>query len=312
MKRGRTGVALAMAGLLVGGIWLGVAVTGHAATTQQVTASLECEPGTVKTTVGCLLTVTNEGGNNVTAVKVTITASAGTFLNSTDSRCAPSGSTLTCNIGKLTGFGKLDSTFTETHELQVPSTGTVVQTMIGRYSPNANNRGDDDITPFLPVETEVDSSNDFDGRFADGNGESVQTGTNLSGSNFYSTSATLTGTEFTVGLTVRERGASPNSPNCPTGCFGAEEIDFDITPIANTDFPMGYKLLIKIADAAIPNSVKDFELDVRHDGDPVPLCEDTDPEDEPCIDDRDIANSPKDATIVIIGPGDANGSWGVG
>ena len=310
MKRGRSGLTLAIAGLLVAGIWLGVAVTGQAATTQQVKANLACEPGTAKSTVGCAVTITNVGGNNVTKIELTVTATAGTFLNSSDPRCQPNGSTLTCKIPKMSA-GQI---IVETHELQLTATAT--QTMLGRFSPNPNGRGSDDIivTPIGGVTTTLNSSNDFDGQFADSNMDDVQTATNLSANNFYSTGATLAGAGFTVGLTVNERNVSGVTSNCPTGCFGAQEIDFEITPLPNTSFPNLYTLVIKIADAAIPNSVDEDELDVRHDGDPVPLCDgDTLPANEPCIVDRDIANgSAKNATIIVSGPGDENGSWGVG
>ena len=90
-------------------------------------------------------------------------------------------------------------------------------------------------------------------------------------------------------------------------------IDFQITPLPTTADPTSYTLLIKIADEAIDNNVKEEDLEVRHDGVLVPLCADANPAEEPCILERDIPNAnPKDATILITGPGDQNGSWGVG
>jgi hypothetical protein len=288
----------------------GAAATGQAADPQKVTASLACTPETAKTTVGCALTITNVGGNNVTKVEVTVTATGGTFLSSTDSRCTPSASTLTCRIPKMSS----GAIVVETHELQLTASAT--QTVAGRYSPNPNSRGSDTVlvTSPNPVTTTQNTSNDFDGLFANNSADDAQTGTTLSGSNPYSTNATLTGS-FTVGLTVLEHGAGTGNPNCPaTGCFGGQVIEFEITPLPNTAFPDLYTLLIEIADAAIANNVQENELDVRHDGVAVPLCtDDISPEDQPCIVDRDIASgNPKDATIIVSGPGDQNGSWGVG
>lgn len=323
MKLGRTGVALAIAGLLVGGVLFGAAVSGEAAVTQQVKAALSCEPGTVTTgtTVGCLLKVTNEGSNTVHSVTVTVVANnGGTFVPSSLELCTPNGTntTLTCDIGTLTGSGGANPVFTETYELQMPAPtppadgASVTQTASGRYAQKPNNRGSIVIDAVSDT-THQDDDPDFDGRFSDSETESVATGTGLNEDNPYSTGAALFGS-FTVGLSVRERDVNPTtSPNCPSGCFGAQEIDFDITPLDGATFPDTYTLEITIADEAIPNSVKEDELDVRHDTVSVPLCdEDTSPEDEPCIVDRDIDNRTKIATIIVSGPGDQNGSWGVG
>ena len=64
-------------------------MTGQAAVTQQVSAALTCQPETVKpgNTVGCELTVSNTGGNNVNQVVVTDEAPGGTFLSSSSSLC---------------------------------------------------------------------------------------------------------------------------------------------------------------------------------------------------------------------------------
>jgi uncharacterized repeat protein (TIGR01451 family) len=314
MKRGRTGVALAMAGLLVGGIWLGVAVTGHAANPQQVTASLKCEPGTVKPeqgqTVGCTLTVENIGGNNVTKVVVTDTATGGKFLSTSDSRCTGLNTdTLTCKVAKLAAGAK----FIETHELQVATTGTsFLQDLEGRYSPNDNNRNSDAILAEDKV-TILNTSADFDGRFANGNGDSVETDTALSEDNPYTTFATLNGSTFEVGLTVREQTPGPaEAENCPpSGCLGNEVIEFNITPLFD-DLPDTYTLIITIAGEVVGNA-KIGDLVVRHDGHVVGLCPDTDSDPAgACISDRSKAPSTKIATFTITGPGDGNGSWGVG
>lgn len=315
-KRRRHFVLLgALAGAFGIALVLGAAVAGKAATTQQVTASMTCQPPTVKpaSTVGCILTVTNVGGNTVNQVVVTDRAPGGTFSSSTSSRCTASGDTLTCDIGKLTGAGSAGSTFSELHELQVPASGTsFTQTVDGRYSPNPNNRSSDTISP-VSVATTLDDSADFDGRFANANGESVQTGTAVSGSNPYATGATLVGAQaFAAGLTVREQSSGSGDPNCPsTGCFGEQVIQFEITPLAGSNFPAGYMLTIRISGQALPNGTKADELDVRHDGDPVPLCPATDPAGA-CVVSRTIERRSKDAIIVIEGPGDGNGGWGVG
>jgi hypothetical protein len=265
--------------------------------------------------VGCLLTVTNHGANTANQVKVTVTAdNGGTFLSSTSPLCVPNGSTLTCNIGQLSGVGTPNSTFTEKHELDMPSSGaSVTQTAAGTFSQKPNNRGSETIAP-VKAETTQSDNPDFDALFANSGADTAQTDTNISETNPYTTGAVLFGT-FTVGLSVEEKDIVGNNPNCPTtGCFGGQVIEFEITPLPTTADPTSYTLEIKIADAAIDNNVKEHQLEVRHDGVPVLLCGgDVDPAEVPCILDRDIATStPKDATILIAGPGDQNGSWGVG
>jgi uncharacterized repeat protein (TIGR01451 family) len=305
----------------------GAAVAGQAATPQQVKATLSCEPSTVKpgTSTGCVLTVTNVGGNNVNNVTITDTASAGaSFLSSSrPTLCAISDDklVLTCNIGKLTAAGTLGATFSETHELQVPSTGAVSQGLQGRYSSTSgNNRGSDSIAVPDPLSTSLDGSPDFDGRFANEAADFVQTDA-ISAGNPYSTRATLGTTGFAVGLTVKERAAE-SSPNCPsTGCFGGQVIDFAITPLAGTEYPNSFTLTIKVY---VGPGIKDTDLDVRHTTlvnnvlttSLVPLCS-TDPDHPPypsgdCISSRAVNSSTKVATIVIEGPGTGNGGWGVG
>jgi uncharacterized repeat protein (TIGR01451 family) len=292
---------------------LGGAVTSQAATTQQVKSSINCEPATVKPgrTVGCTLTVTNEGGNNVTKVVVTDQAPGGTFLSTDDSRCTGlNTATLTCNIAKLASGEQ----FIETHELQVPSSGTsIVQTVTGRYSPNPNGRGSDTI-PEITKTTTLDPSADYDGTFANSNGDSVGTGTAISGSNPYTTSATVNGTTFEVGLTVREHTPGPDdAQNCPpSGCLGNQVIEFSITELVD-ELPDTYTLIIRIAGEVVGNT-KIEDLVVRHDGNVVPFDPTgtlTDPAGA-FIFDRSKANSTKIATFIIKGPGDGNGGWGVG
>ena len=307
------GVIAAIAFTVLGGI----AVTGQAATTQQVIATLTCQPATVKpgNTVGCTLTVSNTGGNNVTKTVVTDAAPGGKFLSSSSSLCTGINTdTLTCDIGKLTAVGTAESSFTETHELQVPSSGTsLVQTVAGRFSPNPNNRASDTIQPPAPVTTSLNSSADFDGRFANAGGENVQTG-GLSADNPYSTGATVLGaTTFAVGLTVLEQSAGNSNVNCPNGCFGGQVIHFDITPLAGSVFPSSYELTALISGLVIPNNKKAADIVVRHDGVVVPLCSSgqTDPTGS-CVVSKTIKSSTKIATIEIEGPGTGNGSWGFG
>jgi uncharacterized repeat protein (TIGR01451 family) len=292
----------------------GAAVTGRAATTQQVTASLTCQPATVNpkpgSTIGCTMTVANAGGNIVNQVVVTDLASGGTFLSSSSSLCTPSGSTLTCNIGKLTGTGTPGSTFSETHELDVPDSGaSVTQTVTGRYSPNPNSRGSDTI-PSVSVPTTLDTSNDFDGKFANGNGESVQTGTTItSDGNPYSTGATLLGTTgFAVGLSVREQSAGASNVNCPGGCFGGQVIEFNITPLATSALPTSFRLTIRVY---VGPGVKSEDIQVYHNGFAVPEAPDTDPAGDSLTGPPVVDSSTKIATVVIEGPGTGNGSWGV-
>ncbi len=302
--------------VIVVGLLGGAATSGHAATTQQVGATLSCAPTTVApgTTTGCLLTVTNNGGNSVNNVGATVTATAGTFVSSTDSRCTPNGITLTCSFGKLAAGANVK----ETHELQVPSSGTtpVVQSVTGRYSSSTgNNRGNDDISAPPPVSVSLDDTADFDGKFANGATDSVQTDP-VSTGNPYSTGATLGTTGFAVGLTVKEKAAGSNNPNCPsTGCFGAQVIDFEITPLGDSAFPASFTLTIKVY---VGPGVQPADLDVRHSTtlhgtNPVPLCSSntTDPSGD-CISSRTVQSNTKIATIVVTGPGDGNGSWGVG
>ena len=249
---GGAAAALAMAVAVLGG----AVGAGRAATTQQVTASLACEPATVKLggSTGCLLTVTNIGGNNVNNVNVTVTASAGAYLSSSEpSTCTISSSelVLTCAVGKLTAVGTPGAKFTEIHELEVPTAGsTISQKVEGRYSSTSgNNRGSASISvPQLnhPLITTLSGSDTFDGTFADGAEDSVQTGP-ISGTKRYTTGATLGTTGFFVGLTVGEQSAGLNNPNCPsTGCFAGQVIDFHITPLPGSAFPDSFELTIQV------------------------------------------------------------------
>jgi hypothetical protein len=311
---GGAAAALAMAVAVLGG----AAATGRAATPQQVTASLTCQPGTVNPnangTTGCVLTVTNIGGNSVNSVVVTDNASAGTFLNSSSSLCAASGNTLSCSIGKLTGAGTPGSTFSETHELDVPSSGTVTQDVTGRDAPNPNSRGSDTVRPATAT-TNLDSSSDFDGKFANQATDSVQTGGAISGTNPYSTGATLGTTGFAFGLAVREQSAGTANPNCPsTGCFAGQVIQFDITPLPGSSFPSSFRLTIKVY---VGPGVKENELDIRHTStlhgtNLVPMCADGSDPSGDCVVSKPIGSSTKIATITIEGPGTGNGGWGVG
>jgi hypothetical protein len=300
------------------------AATGQAAAPQQVKAKLSCVPSSVApgTSTGCTVTVTNIGGNNVNNVTVQVVASAGSFVAPLDAGCAASGTTLTCNFGKLTAVGTPGSSKTETHELQVPTTGSpITQTLSGRYSSEkGNNRGDAVIMVELPnpVSTTLDASADFDGRFSNSATDSVQTDPiSTSAGNFYSTGATLGTTGFAVGLTVEEKPQGMNNPNCPaTGCFGAQVIDFNITPLSTSGFPDSFTLTIKVY---VGPGVQENEIDVRHTTlvnnvlttSVVPLCPDTDPSGD-CVRSKNVANNTKIATIIVDGPGSGNGSWGVG
>ena len=214
----------------------------------------------------------------------------------------------------MTATGTSESTFSETHELDVPSTGTsVTQLVAGRYSSaTGNNRGSDDILVSgpNPVSTGLDSSTDFDGKFAHGNGASVQTGPTITSvGNPYSTGAILfSQTGFEAGLSVRERNATAaDSDNCPGGCYGGQVIDFGITPLGAV--PTSFRLTIKVYVGA---GVKAKDIQVNHNGSPVPQAPGTDPAGDSLIGPPVVDSSTKIATIVITGPGNGNGGWGVG
>jgi hypothetical protein len=302
-------VALAAGALLV----LAVGTAGQAATTQQVQATISCQPGTVKPgrSTGCLLTVTNIGGNNVNSVIVTDTASAGTF-SSLPSFCTASGSTLTCDFAKLTAAGTGGATKSATYELLSPPTGTSMrQDFTGRYSsPTGNNRGSVSIS-FTPsfVITTLDSSADFDGTFSDTATDAVQTDPITAG-NPYSTGATLGTTGFAVGLTVEEKAAGSNNVNCPsTGCFAGQVVDFNITPLDGVTYPASFQLTIKVY---VGPGVKGEDIEVRHNGFLVTLDPNTDPKHNVLTGIPVVDASSKIATIGITGPGNGNGGYGVG
>jgi uncharacterized repeat protein (TIGR01451 family) len=304
-------------------------MTGQAATVQQVVATNVCQPSPSAkpgTTIGCVLTVTNNGTNSANSVIVANVVDAGaTFLTTSDSRCAISDDklTLTCTIGKLTGTGTPGATFSETHDVQLPSSPddtVITQTVRGRYSPKPNSRDSDTIGPVLTTTT-LDDSDDFDAKLAKNDGDSVQTGQSISGSNPYSTGATVSGTTaFASGLWVREVG-SPTPDVCPDGCYGAQMIEFHINPLTGTPYPASFTMTIVIAGEAIGSGTKTADLDVRHHTTsgtyltpncttpPAPPA--TDPTGD-CVVSKSIDPSTKIATIVITGPGTGNGPWGVG
>lgn len=316
-------LVLACAAVLGGG-----AMPGQAAgpANQKVEAALACEPGTVApgAPIGCTLTVENKGGNTVNNTTVTVTASGGSYDSTDSTLCSISEDelVLTCTIGKLNAVNTPGSSFSETHELLAPTSGSsVTQFVEGRYSSaTGNKRGSDTIsvtsTP-NPLPTDLDESADFDGKFSNSAGDSVQTDPiSTADNNLYSTGATLGTTGFAVGLTVEEKAAGSNNPNCPsTGCFGAQVIDFNITPLGDSAFPSSFTLTIKVY---VGPGVQVTDLDVRHTTtlygtNLVPLCSSntTDPSGD-CITSRTIEPSTKIATIVITGPGSGNGGWGVG
>jgi hypothetical protein len=313
------GVVVVLVGAAVLG---GAAMPGQAAgpANQKVEASLSCQPGTVApgAPIGCTLTVANKGGNAVNNTTVTVTASGGSFDSTTlPTSCTVSsdGLVVTCAVGKLNAVNTPGSSFTATYELLAPASGDeVAQTVTGRYSSSTpNKRGNDliDVTSDNPLQTDLNESADFDGKFSNDASDSVQTDP-ISTGNPYSTGATLGTTGFAVGLTVEEKAAGSNNPNCPsTGCFGAQVIDFNITPLDGVTYPQTFQLTIKVY---VGPGTQATELDVKHDGFDVSLCGasvQTDPKGA-CIFSRTVQNSTKIATIVINGLGPGNGGWGVG
>jgi len=291
----------------------GAAATGHAAKpTHSVTAVLDCEPPAVKPgrTVGCTLTVTNTGTNNVVKVVASETVDGGTFLSEDSSLCnitdtaTPPTSTLTCNIGTLAAgsiFGPVS------FELQVPSTeGPFALVFDGFFDPeplkNPNRRGSDTFKSNT-VTTQLDADADFDGTFANVAGDTVQTGGAISASNPYTTTGTVLGVAFAAGMSVREENAGPNNINCSsTGCFGGQVIQFNITPLDGVSFPESFTLTWQVV---VPNGTKAGDIVVRHDGVVQSLCPDTDP----CVS-ITIDPSTKIATFEAQRPGDENGGWG--
>jgi uncharacterized repeat protein (TIGR01451 family) len=319
-QRSLVGVGAAVVAVIAFTVLGAAAVTGEAATTQQVTVSITCQPATAQPgrTVGCTVTVTNLGGNNVTRVVVKDDAPGGTF-KSTDEPSVCTGletSTLTCSISKLTAVGTPGSTFTETHELQTASSpGTFRQTISGQYSsPTGNNRGSVAIGP-VTKDTTLDPSADYDGRFANDDGDNVQTAGELSGTNPYVTSATVNGLPFEVGLEVREHTPGSGdlincSPPAQGGCLGNQVLEFSITELVD-DLPDTYTLKVQVAGEFVLNT-KVEDLIVRHDGVPVPYDPAGDPTTEVFIFSRTKDPSTKDVTFIIKGPGTGNGGWGVG
>ncbi len=290
---------------------------------QKVEASLSCQPGTVApstttdlNTTGCTLTVTNQGGNNVNNTTVSVTASAGSYVSKSDSRCSISEDklVLTCAIGKLTAVGTgATSMFTETHKLQVPTSGlSISQTVSGRYSSESGNkRGSDTVmvTSTNPLVTNLKDTADFDGTFSNAAADSVQTDP-ISPNNLYSTGATLGTTGFAVGLTVEEKAEGSNNPNCPsTGCFGAQVIDFNITPLDGVTYPATFQLTIQVY---VGPGVQATALDVKHDTFDVSLCTasiQTDPKGA-CIFSRTVvpARRSRPSSSTVSAPGTAAGA----
>jgi hypothetical protein len=318
---GVVAAAVAIAVVVLGG----AATTGRAAVNQTVTASIVCEPTTAPhgSSTGCLLTVTNNGVNAVTSVTVTDTVLVGAFLNTSDSRCGISanGLVLTCTIDKLAGM----TSFSETHELQLPSSGTsVVQTITGRYSPKPNSRGSDNIEQ-KATSTILDTNDDFDARWANANAESVHTVSPAALDNPYSTLARVFGdgttTPFATGLSVRDDvgenvgGLSP----CPTGCLGGSKIEFHISPPSGL-YPASYEFEGSIdgdgADVAPGTKAQDLTIyHVTPQGTVVtqpcgaPVV--TDPTGA-CFTALTVTSGTWDVFFRVVGPGTANGPWGVG
>jgi hypothetical protein len=302
------------------GVLGGAATTGRAATTQVVRASLECEPDTGKPggLVGCLLTVTNEGGNNVSKVVVKVQTSGGTFVSTTDLRCTGLNTgTLTCSIAKLAAV----ASFTEVHEIRAPASGpSITQTVSGQYSsPSGNNRGDANILPPDPLTTTLDGTDDYDGQFANATGDFAETKQGVSSSNPYSTKSTMLGdTAFAVGVTVHERAEQAADPNCPheeeegpsepLGCYGGQVIDFNITELGDSLNPDRFRLTITVY---VGPGVQAGDIEIYHDGALVPDAPDVDPVTGATVISVNVDSGAKIATIVVEGDGDFNGSWGV-
>ncbi|HEU0304658.1 MAG TPA: hypothetical protein VFR32_08755 [Gaiellaceae bacterium] len=284
---------------------LGGAATGLAAApTQDVTASLACQPATVKppASVGCTLTVQNNGNNNVNDLEITVAATGGAFVDtSDDASCTGIGtSTLTCLRNRLVA----GDSYSETHEVSVPAESTIVsQRVSGRFSPNPNRRGSDSIPP-VTVVTAFNGSGNFDGTYANDGGDSVSTDP---ATDFYSTSVGVTGAQFAAGLTVEDdvdatQGAFDNCP--PTGCFHAKIVFLEIDALLG--FPDTFAMTITVE---VPRGTQVIEL--RHDGVLQALCP-TEGEPTGTCYTFTIDRVTSVATIVVTGAGSDNGEWGAG
>jgi hypothetical protein len=247
------------------------------------------------------------------------------FLNTSDPRCVISDAAssdddrvLTCTIAKLDGM----ASFSETHELQLPSSGTsVLQTITGRYSPKPNSRGSDNIEQ-KTTSTILDTNDDFDARWANANAESVHTVSPAALDNPYSTLARVFGTTpFATGLSVKDEvGENVGGPSpCPTGCLGGSKVEFHISPPSGL-YPTSFEFEISIdGDGAdVDPGTKAQDLTIYHVtpqgtfvtqrcGAPVV----TDPTGD-CVDTLTVTNGTWDVFARIVGPGTGNGPWGVG
>ncbi|MGH3077794.1 MAG: hypothetical protein ACRDPZ_06365 [Gaiellaceae bacterium] len=310
------------------GVLGGAATKGRAAVNQTVTASIVCEPTTAPhgSSTGCLLTVTNNGVNTVTSVTVTDTVSVGAaFLNTSDPLCVISDAessdddrVLTCTIAKLAGM----ASFRETHELQLPSSGTdpVVQTITGRYSPKPNSRGSDNIEK-KTTSTILDTNDDFDARWANANAESVHTVFPAALDNPYSTLARVFEgtTPFATGLSVRDdvgESVGGPSPCAPNSCLGGSKIEFHISPPSGL-YPLTFEFEISIdgEGADVQPGTKAEDLTIYHVTPQgtftTPMCPALDPTGD-CVDELTVTNGTWDVFARIVGPGTGNGPWGVG
>ena len=256
------------------GVLGGAATKGRAAVNQLVAASIVCEPTTAPhgSSTGCVLTVTNGGVNAVTSVTVTDTASVGAaFLNTSDSRCVISDKAisdddrvLTCTIAKLAGM----TSFSETHELQLPSSGgPVVQTITGRYSQKPNSRGNDEIE-VKTTSTILDTNANFDARWANANEESVHTVFPPALDNPYSALARVLGTTFATGLSVKDdvgENVGGPSPCAPNSCLGGSKIEFHVSPPSGL-YPTTFEFEISIdGDGAdVDPGTKAQDLTIYH------------------------------------------------
>ena len=265
-QRSLLGVSLGVLAVIVLTVLGAAAVTGQAATTQQVSAALKCEPGTVKPeqgqTVGCTLTITNEGGNDVNRVVVKVEATGG------------SSSPRTVVALQRCGHGHADvqdrqaggrGMFIETHEVQVPSAATVVQAVSGLYSSPSGKAA---VTPRFRRLPSRHSR--LHGRLRRTARERRRRVRGDGGRALGDESLRHLGDDERPDVLGRVTVAS-SLPGRPNQLLMSRErvLDFDITQLVD-ELPDTSTLEIKISGEVVGNTKKE-DLILRHDGNVVPF-----------------------------------------
>ncbi len=200
--------------------------TGGGAANQKVEAALACQPGTVApsattdmNTTGCVLTVTNIGGNNVNSSTVTVTASAGSHMSRRRTRAARSAPTRWCSRASYRQADRASPRRrrcsrrrTSCRRPAQRASEVDADGRRGRYSSSTGTTCEATIDHrhldgARRSTTDLNALGDFDGKFSNAAADAVHTDSDLVASgNLYSTGATLSSTTgFAVGLTVEEK-----------------------------------------------------------------------------------------------------------